>query len=396
MQNLKQTMRHVAGRALRSLEEREVTSAAAKSLRRAYVNWQTARVQAAEATMQAEVAPLVEIPYPPIDLSAVRDPLPAIYAAPELTAANEHLCRATPASQSLVSAVSQALLYTLVRNLKPDHVFEIGTYKAGTAEVICRALHFNGRGTLHTTDPFGEHRVPPIVARWPNELSGRLRFYPLDSMAFYGAMTEQRHIRPDLVFVDGNHDYEYALFDIALAARLLRLGGFVVIDNIVQPGPYLAARDFLAAHPDWIECRVDDRAYDPTRPYDGERSNIPYTEFMILRAPAGYSIGGRPTSFGEVPLRGSGMGGVMLPLGQPPEKGVVHVQCVLRGFSTTKPNVEYVDAVFSEVSPRDAGAVIRLPIAMDVGSGFEQVRLEIWLTWTGTQPLPLKALPFTC
>lgn len=386
---LKDTVREVAVRAMRAIGHHGKSVPGGQSVTRVLADWQAAL----ECT---DVAPIHDVPYTAVDLQAERDPLPAIYAAPELAQANEHFCRAATASPSLVSAVSQALLYALIRNIRPEHVFEIGTYKAGTAEVICRALHANGRGTLHTTDPFGAERVPPIVARWPSELRDRLRFYPLDSMTFFSTVLEDRTLRADLVFVDGNHDYEYALFDIGCAAKALRPGGFIVVDNVSQSGPYLAARDFMAAHPGWLECRVAERPQDATKAFDLERSNIPHTDFIVLRAPACLSLGGRPTTFGELTLSGPGMAGIVLPLGQPVGDGVIHVQCVLRGFAATRPNVEKVDAVSVEVSARDAGAVLRLPIAMDVGRGFQAVRLETWLIWTGECPLPLTAPPSPC
>jgi predicted O-methyltransferase YrrM len=393
VQILKGGFRRLGGRALRALEERPVTSAAAKSLRRALINRRNALRAAADSKLIAGVAPLVELAYTPVDLAALRDPLPTLYAAPELAAAGDHFARTRTASESLVSAVSQALLYALVRNLRPQHVFEIGTYKAGTAEVICRALHANGRGVLHTTDPYGSHRVPAIVSRWPSELRHRLRFHALDSMSFFGLILADPETRADLVFVDGNHDYEFALFDIGCAARVLRPGGFIVVDNVSQAGPYLAARDFLAVHRDWTECRVGEHAGDPTKAFDGARSTIPDTDFMVLRGPLGYGIGNRPTSFGETTLAGSGIAGVTLALADPVPEGVIHAQCVLRGFSATKPDVERVDAVSREVSSRDAGAALHLPLALDVGPGFDAVRLEIWLIWSGAQKLPLTAPP---
>jgi len=180
------------------------------------------------------------------------------------------------------------------------------------------------------------------------------------------------------------------------AARVLRPGGFIVIDNVSQAGPFLAARDFLATHPDWLECRVDDRPHDPTKAYDAARSSIPDTDFIVVRAPSAHCVTARPTTFGELTLRSSGISGVMLPLGAPLGDGVVHAQCVLRGFSATKPSVERVDAISVTVSSFDAGAMLRLPIVMDVGSGFDAVRLETWLIWTGAEPLPLTAPPIAC
>ena len=42
----------------------------------------------------------------------------------------------------------------------------------------------------------------------------------------------------DLLLIDGNHDYEYALFDLQMAARLVRPGGIVVM-------PFSASRPAL-------------------------------------------------------------------------------------------------------------------------------------------------------
>jgi predicted O-methyltransferase YrrM len=68
---------------------------------------------------------------------------------------------------SLISAHSQALIYCLVRGLRPRLVVEIGTYRAGTASIIAAALVANGIGQIHTIDPFGAETVPSIIRDWP-------------------------------------------------------------------------------------------------------------------------------------------------------------------------------------------------------------------------------------
>ena len=337
-----------------------------------------------------EVDAPVDIPYPKIDLYARLDSLPVILQAPELARANAFFAHSPSASRSLVSTVAQAMMYSLVRNLHPAHVFEIGTYLAGTAEAICRGLHANGQGILHTTDPFGGKRVPPVLACWPSKLRKHIRFYCSTSMEFFSRMIETPDIRPALVFIDGNHDFEYAAFDIACAARLLQPSGFILVDNVSQAGPFWAARDFLAAHADWTECRVTDRSCDPSKAFDAERTNIPDTDLMVLRAPPNRSLGKRPVTLGEVPLCTTGFDGIAVPVGHLEDDGILHVQCVLRGFPG---HVEKVGSTSCSVSSRDSGTVLRLPLVMDLGTGFEVVRLEIWLIWTGTRPLPLDGVP---
>jgi hypothetical protein len=100
------------------------------------------------------VAPLSEIPFAPIDLGTVENPIPQIVRAPEFAETERYFREAPSATRSLLNETSQALLYTVIRNQRPEHVVEIGTYKGGTSETLCRALQANGRGTLHTLSPF--------------------------------------------------------------------------------------------------------------------------------------------------------------------------------------------------------------------------------------------------
>ena len=336
--------------------------------------------------LQIRVDGLTDIRYPEVDLDAVLNPLPAILESPELAETSAFFCRSPSATRSLVSAVAQALIYALVRNIRPDHVFEIGTYMAGTAEAICRGLHANARGILHTTDPFGGQRVPPVLACWPHELREHIRFYCCDSMAFFSQMVAAPEIRPALVFIDGNHDFEYAAFDIGCAARLLRPSGFIVVDNVSQAGPYWAARDFLALYKDWTECPITERGDDPSKAFDVQRSKIPDTDLIVLRAPAKRSIGERPVTFGELPLGTTGFEGIMVPISEGTGDGTLHVQCILRGFAEGRA-VEEVGSTSCAVSSRDAGRVLSLPVAMDLGVGFDVIRLEVWLIWSGARPL---------
>ena len=339
------------------------------------------------------VWPIAQIPHPIVDLAAFQNPLPAILDAPELSETTEYFSRSPTAARALVSSHSHALLYALVRNLSPAHVFEIGTYKAASSEAICRALDANGHGLLYTTDPFPPEDIPEILERWPTQLRQYGLFLHLESMGFFSEMMKVGDISPDLVFVDGQHDYEYAAFDIACSARVLRPGGFIVVDNVSQAGPFFAAQDFLAQNPRWTECRGTDRVSDTSKAYDVERSNIPGTDFIVLRAPLSLSVGKRPSTFGEISLPATKFGGVAVSLGQPVGDGTLHVQCILRGFSNNKEPCELSSSASQVLSSHDAGTKITLPIPMDVGADYTSARLETWLTWSGAQPLLLAEPP---
>jgi hypothetical protein len=166
------------------------------------------------------VSPETNIPFPSIDFAQIEDPIPAILANPLFRQADDFFSHDPASNRSLVSAHTQALLYTLVRNLKPDNIAEIGVYKAATSEALARALQANGRGTLHAVDPFNTEHIQAIFQQWPRELAAHLKFHPTNSVKFFFDIGNSQ-IRPSLVLVDGNHDYEFAYFDIVSAARYL-------------------------------------------------------------------------------------------------------------------------------------------------------------------------------
>jgi predicted O-methyltransferase YrrM len=56
----------------------------------------------------------------------------------------------------------KVLLYALVFGLKPQRCLEIGTFRGGSAAVICAAMDDNGFGRLVCVDP--EPRIPPEVS----------------------------------------------------------------------------------------------------------------------------------------------------------------------------------------------------------------------------------------
>jgi len=336
------------------------------------------------------IKPISDIPFPAIDLGGGVDPVAAIMATPQYEAAMQFFFESPAAQRSLVSSQSQALLYCLIRNLHPGHVFEIGTYKAGTTEAICRALLANGSGIAHAVDPFRGRYIAAVLKFWPPELFRHVRLLMKDSMAFYGDMERQR-IRPALVFVDGNHEYEYAAFDIAAGARMLAPGGFIFVDNISQPGPFFAARDFLRINPDWRELGSATTGYDRDKAFDRRRSTIRDTDFIVLRAPTGYRVGERPFNIARVRWASGKVEGVRLKLVPPQHAGRLTVQVVLRGFGTVPAEITGEASV--EVAPGSSELSVALTPPVQVDGQFVYFTVEPWLIWHGGERLQLRAAP---
>jgi predicted O-methyltransferase YrrM len=215
--------------------------------------------------------------------------------------------------------------------MHPKVVAEVGTMFAGTAEVMARALWDNGAGIVHTTDPLGGDRCPQIIASWPEELQQLARFYALNSMDFFHHLDRQR-VTLDLVLVDGNHDFEFALFDLQMSARLLRPGGIVLMDNAEQTGPFKASQLFLANNREWRELGSAVASHARSAPFDNARASIPGASFVILQAPDHIPVGEDLRSWGQVITKSAHFDGIRLELPAQRTSGWLHYHAMLRAF----------------------------------------------------------------
>jgi predicted O-methyltransferase YrrM len=337
-----------------------------------------------------DIKPVSDVSFPAVDPASCADPVAEIMAAPAFAAAIDFFNDNPAAARSLISAQAQALLYCLIRNLRPQHVFEIGTYKAGTTEAICRALQLNGKGIAHAVDPFQGEYIAGVLKFWPPELFQHVRLHLKDSMAFFADMERQR-IHPDLVFVDGNHEYEYAAFDIACGARLVAPRGFIFVDNISQPGPFFAALDFLAANPGWRELGGAATHYNRDKAFDRGRGTIVGTDFIVLRAPGTYDVGERPFNVERVRWGTGKVAGVHLKLVPHDQAGRLTVQVVLRGFGSVPIETTGEASVQIEAGRTELSVALTPPVHVD--GQYTYYTVEPWLIWHGAQPLQLRSPP---
>lgn len=232
--------------------------------------------------------------------------------------------------RSLCRSIDRMLLYHLVRSLKPEHVVEVGTYFAAGSEVLARALWENGRGVLHTIDPYGAIRGPSLIGRWDQALQDRVRFYPWNSMEFFQHLGE-RGISPELVFIDGNHDFEFALFDLEAAARLMRPGGVIVMDDCNQSGPLWASKVFLERRPGWSEIGNCLQVTESSDPFGAVPTLFPDSKFLLLRSSPEVIVGRLPHSTGQVWFGGNRLEGIDFSLAGG-QRGELVGRVFLRGF----------------------------------------------------------------
>lgn len=281
-------------------------------------------------------------------------------------------------SGSIVSYESISLIYSLVRNFQPEQVLEIGAFKGRTAFAIGHAMHANGIGMHHTLGPYDSHHFLPDYDRWPEEIRRHVNFYPINSAEFFSD-PKNENLRFDIIFVDGNHDYEYALFDILAGARRITPGGFIIVDNISQAGPMLAVLDFLKSNPDWIDCGIDPTPEFPTKAYDIGRTTIPLIDFMVIRAPDFYIINDRPSTFGTKrwptnTVRGVEFAGV---------SEEIFCQCVLRSFGP--------EMLYEVVAEGTGTGRVEFSEPLVVAEN-DHYQVEIWSV-SPNKPIRIYALP---
>jgi predicted O-methyltransferase YrrM len=300
--------------------------------------------------------------------------------------------RHSNAKRALQSDVALALLYHLIVMRQPERVLEIGTYYAGTAEVLAHALWEARSGHLDTIDPYGAERCPPLIATLPAELRERITFWP-DSSAVHFDRTMMRGLLYDMVLVDGNHEFEFARFDLECAARLLRPRGLIVVDNIEIPGPRLATKHFLETHPEWCDVADVVRLIDPDDPLALPIPSVADTKFYLLEAPDHYLVKQAPRSFGQRASDRIEVDGIELDLAAP-ARGTLHFQVFGRTYGVVEP--EEVGCRH-RIELQERARTVRLPIPRPLRSvlvGGELPRLiDIVLAFSGEGPLRLSAVP---
>lgn len=155
----------------------------------------------------------------------------------------------------MTSPAEVAVICELIEHLRPKLAIAIGTSFGPTSRKMAESLAGVG-GKLITVDPVRRERMPGIIAGWPEPLRAVTEFRAVNSMALFSAIEAEENRAASrtpigLAFVGGPNKLEYALFDIMEAADNLMPGGAVVVDDMEQDGPRLAALHFLRMNPAW-------------------------------------------------------------------------------------------------------------------------------------------------
>lgn len=339
------------------------------------------------------LAPIAE--YPARAGTVTQESLRHWHASPGFAVISQYF--ADYPERSLCRACDRALLYHLVRTIRPQHAVEIGSYFTASTEVMARALWENGEGIVHTIDPFGKLRVPALLSQWDARLRAHVEFHPWFSMQFFQHCCD-RNLPLDLVFVDGNHDFEYALFDLLSAARLTRPGGIVVMDDINQSGPFWAAKLFLQQFPGWHELGHALSVAESDDPLGPVPTVVPESKFLILQAPHDVVVGPIPFSTGQVAYEGNRVQNLDFSL-EPGQSGKLFGRVFLRSFAADR-RPEQIEGRFQFRCDGGSQQTARLADALQTSRGGSEPdarqtveTVVLWRPDEAGQPLRMQNAP---
>lgn len=173
-------------------------------------------------------------------------------------------------------------LYKLVQLVKGNNVTvcEIGSWLGKSSYILARSLERHENGRLICIDPFnatGDNRSKKIYKHTEKKLKKSLLKTFTDNMRRFGVLNQISTIQGysheiikefntpiDILFIDGDHDYNSVLRDYKDWSKLVKKGGFIAFHDVGGShvtGPKEVVELEIADNPDWIDHTLIDELY---------------------------------------------------------------------------------------------------------------------------------------
>jgi len=135
-----------------------------------------------------------------------------------------------------ISFEQGTVLATIHREMKPDVSLEIGMAYGFSTLFILDSMHEHKYGYHIAIDPFQKSLWHGIGIKAVEQLDFNLRFnmildYSVSSIPqlyTYG-------VRPNYIYIDGDHRFDSVLVDFYLSHRILSQGGVIIFDDLWMP-----------------------------------------------------------------------------------------------------------------------------------------------------------------
>jgi predicted O-methyltransferase YrrM len=140
-------------------------------------------------------------------------------------------------------------LYSLVFGLQPRNCLEIGTFRGGSAAIICGAMDDTGFGQLACIDP-----SPKVDSQLWDSLRHRCRMYAGMSPDILAQVAAESGGPFEFIWVDGSHYYENVLNDIVGLIPHLADQAYLLFHDAHSSGVKQAIDEAVASRAQLIDC----------------------------------------------------------------------------------------------------------------------------------------------
>lgn len=151
-------------------------------------------------------------------------------------------------SPSDMRPVERLLLYSMVRGLRPQRVLEIGAFKGGSAMIVARALHENGRGQAVGIDPMPQADFGALP------LHGRYELLSGYSPAAITEAAKRAGGAFDFVIIDGLHTHHAVRDDILGVQPFLDTEATILLHDAFHYGVRKAIEHCALSIPGMMDC----------------------------------------------------------------------------------------------------------------------------------------------
>lgn len=166
-----------------------------------------------------------------------------------------------------------AMWYLLFKEYRPIFILEIGVYRGQTLTLFSLlSKKLDIESSIHGISPFTS--IGDSVSKYLNEIDfyedvkNNFKFFHLELPIMHKGLSTDKNIikiiqplKFDLIYIDGNHDYDVVKQDFTIYSNLLNRNGLIVLDDASLNTEYKPKAFYSSAGhpgPSQVASEIDD------------------------------------------------------------------------------------------------------------------------------------------
>ena len=147
--------------------------------------------------------------------------------------------------------------------ITPIKYLEIGTFYGANAITIAHTYANSDGSEVHCIDPWCDYQeYEEYKTEQPNiystfleniENSGCKDKFKIHRDFSHNVLPTFKDDYFDIIYIDGNHEPKYVLEDAVLSFRKLKIGGYLIFDDVEWGNTSIGINSFLNAYKDYLE-----------------------------------------------------------------------------------------------------------------------------------------------